>query len=233
MTNLTNQGKPSLPEKQKNFLSSRLPRRSFLQYAGMGAVGVALVAAGCKKDKQIEGVYLGSGDIGILNYAYALEQLEAAFYIQVVASFYTGATDDEKIFLTDIRDHEIAHREFFKNALGGMAIPNLEVDLSTIDFTSRTSVLGTAMAFEDLGVTAYDGAGYLIKSADYLLLAGKIVSVEARHAALIRELVGANTFLGAEIDSNSVNISRSPAEVLAVAGQFIKTKINADDLPTA
>ncbi|MBC7744624.1 MAG: ferritin-like domain-containing protein [Flavobacterium sp.] len=233
MNNLTKQEVQELPEESKGFLASRVQRRSFLKYAGMSAVGIALVAAGCKKDKQIEGVYLGSGDIGILNYAYALEQLEAAFYIQVVTSFYSGASDDEKIFLTDIRDHEIAHREFFKNALGGSAIPSLEVDFSTIDFTSRASVLGTAMAFEDLGVTAYDGAGYLFKSADYLLLAGKIVSVEARHAALIRELLSTNTFLGAEVDSNSVNISRSPAEVLSAAGKYIKTKINAGDLPTA
>lgn len=233
MTKLTNQEERSLPEQQKGFLSSKVHRRSFLQYAGMSAAGIALVAAGCKKDKMIEGVYLGSGDIGILNYAYALEQLEAAFYIQVVATFYTGATDDEKTFLTDIRDHEIAHREFFKNALGGMAIPDLEVDFSSIDFTSRKSVLETAMVFEDLGVTAYDGAGYLLKSADYLLLAGKIVSVEARHAALIRELLSTNTFLGAEVDSDSVNIARSPAEVLAMAGKYIKTKINAGDLPTA
>lgn len=233
MTNLTKQDVQRHPEEPKDFLSSRVPRRSFLQYAGMGAAGIALVAAGCKKDRQIEGVYLGSGDIGILNYAYALEQLEAAFYIQVVSSFYTGASSDEKIFLTDIRDHEIAHREFFKNALGNMAIPSLEVNFSTIDFSSRTSVLGTAMAFEDLGVTAYNGAGYLLKSADYLLLAGKIVSVEARHAVLIRELNNANSFLGAEVDTNSVNISRSPAEVLAIAGTYIKTKINADDLPAA
>ena len=233
MTKLTNQEERSLPEQQKGFLSSKVHRRSFLQYAGMSAAGIALVAAGCKKDKMIEGVYLGSGDIGILNYAYALEQLEAAFYIQVVATFYTGATADEKTFLTDIRDHEIAHREFFKNALGGMAIPALEVDFSSIDFTSRASVLGTAMAFEDLGVTAYDGAGYLLKSGDYLLLAGKIVSVEARHAALIRELVNANSFLGAEVDANSVNIARTPSEVLAIAGKYIKTKINAGDLPTS
>ena len=36
-------------------------------------------------------VNLGTGDTGVLNYAYALEQLEAAFYTQVVASFYAGA----------------------------------------------------------------------------------------------------------------------------------------------
>ena len=208
---------------------AHLSRRKFFSYAG--AASVVMLAA-CDKNNEDEGVNLGSGDIGILNYAYALEQLEAAFYTRVVQSFYTGATNDEKVFLTDIRDHEIAHREFFKNAIGGAKIPDLEVDFSTINFTSRDSVLGTAKAFEDLGVTAYDGAGYLLKDANNLLLAGKIVSVEARHAALIRELISANTFLGDQVDANSVNISRTPQEVLAIAGTYIKTKINASNLPT-
>ena len=222
---------------ERSILNATLKRRSFLQFAGAGVAGAALIAAGCKKDRSYEsssaGVNLGSGDIGILNYAYALEQLEAAFYIQVVATPFTGMTADELIFLTDIRDHEIAHREFFKNALGNNAIPALEVNFSTINFTSRTSVLGTAMAFEDLGVTAYDGAGYLIKDANYLGLAGKIVSVEARHAALIREMISVNTFLGDQVDASSVNISRTPAQVLAIAGAYIKTKIDASNLPTS
>jgi hypothetical protein len=207
-----------------------LSRRKFLGFAG-AATGMALLAA-CKKNEDNNGTNLGSGDIGILNYAYALEQLEAAFYIQVISTPYSGISAEETIFLKDIRDHEIAHREFFKNALGGSAIPGLEVDFSSINFSSRASVLGTAMAFEDLGVSAYDGAGYLFKDANYLLLAGKIVSVEARHAALIRELIAPNTFLGNQVDASSVNISRTPAEVLAIAGTYIKTKINASNLPT-
>lgn len=210
---------------------ANVSRRKFLNYAG-ASTGLVLLAA-CSKTDSSGGVDLGSGDIGILNYAYALEQLEAAFYIQAVATPYVNITADEKIFLTDIRDHEIAHREFLKNALGGSAISSLEVDFTKIDFTSRTSVLGTAMAFEDLGVSAYDGAGYLFKDANYLLLAGKIVSVEARHAALIRELVSPNTFLGDQVDAgSSVNISRGPSEVLAIAGAYIKTKINASNLPS-
>jgi len=214
-------------------------RRKFLGYVGATSAILA-TAASCKKNhdnNDNNGVDLGSGDVGILNYAYALEQLEAAFYTQVVATPYSGISATEKEFMTDIRDHEIAHREFFKAAITAAAsasiIPGLEVDFSKIDFTSRTSVLGTAMAFEDLGVTAYDGAGYLLKNATYLLLAGKIVSVEARHAALIRELISPNTFLGDQVDANSVNISRTPPEVLAIAGAYIKTKINASNLPTS
>ena len=221
--------------KEQDLFSSKLERRSFLRYAGAGAAGIALVAAGCKKDEKGEvGVYLGSGDIGILNYAYALEQLEAAFYVQVANSFYSGATQAEKNILIDIRDHEVVHREFFKNALGANAIGGLEVNFSSINFSDRTSVLGTAKAFEDLGVSAYNGAGFLLRDAGYLTLAGKIVSVEARHAAIIRELITPNSFANSEVvDANALDKSRMPAEVLSIAGAFIKTKINANDLPTS
>ncbi len=221
--------------KEQDLFSSRLERRSFLRYAGAGAAGMALVAAGCKKDKIGKtGVYLGSGDIGILNYAYALEQLEAAFYIQVATSFYSNATQAEKDLLIDIRDHEIAHREFFKTALGGNAIGGLEVNFSAINFADRTSVLGTAKAFEDLGVSAYNGAGFLIKDPGYLTVAGKIVSVEARHAALIRDLISNGSFANNEvIDANGLDKSRMPIEVLGIASAFLKTEINANDLPTS
>lgn len=229
-------------DQESSSLETRMHRRKFLLYTGAAASAAMVGAVACKKDKQSsttdQGVDLGSGDVGILNYAYALEQLEAAFYTQVVATpgFSSMFSADEQVFFKDIRDHEIAHREFFKAAITAAApsavIPSLEVDFSSINFNSKSSVLGTAMAFEDLGVSAYDGAGYLLKNGTYLLLAGKIVSVEARHASLIRELVSTNTFLGDQVDTNSVNISRSPAEVLAIAGTYIKTKINASNLPT-
>lgn len=244
MENLTEQNPETLPAKGE-FLAKKVQRRSFLKYAGAGAAGVALLAAGCKQSNYNPddpengygpGISLGTGDVAILNYAYALEQLEAAFYIKVVSSFYTGATEIERAFLTDIRDHEIAHREFFKAAIaanGGTPIKDLTVDFSSIDFTSRASVLGTAKAFEDLGVSAYDGAGYSLQNATFLLLAGKIVSVEARHAAIIREMLTPNSFLGDQVDADSVNISRSPAEVFAIAGMYIKTKIDTSTLPTS
>src|SRR6476469_8493598 len=69
-----------------------LSRRKFLRFSGLvGASAVVIGGAGltgCKKDddNSSDGTNLGSGDVGILNYAYALEQLEAAFYTQVVAN---------------------------------------------------------------------------------------------------------------------------------------------------
>ncbi|CAM4030265.1 Ferritin-like domain-containing protein [Pedobacter westerhofensis] len=227
-----------LLHKESGILTAQLQRRSFLQYAGAGAAGIALIAAGCKKDDgseglRTDGVNLGSGDVGILNYAYALEQLEAAFYDAVVKTPYSGITAAELSLLTDIRDHELAHREFFKKALATNAIIGLEVDFSSINFTQRASVLATAKAFEDLGVSAYNGAGKLIKSVDYLVLAGKIVSVEARHAALIRDLIENGTFANSEVvDANGLDKARTPSEVLTIASGFIKTKINASNLPS-
>jgi hypothetical protein len=233
--NASNKEKPLIEE----LSAKQLSRRKFMSWAGVigAAATVGSVATACKKDDKNNnngGVDLGSGDVGVLNYAYALEQLEAAFYTQVAMSFYSGATDLEKQYLAEIRDHEIAHREFFKKALAGNAIQDLQVDFSSINFADRTSVLGTAKAFEDLGVSAYNGAGKLLQSVDYLLLAGKIVSVEARHAALVRDLISNGTFAdNTVIDANGLDKSRTPSEVLAIAGTYIKTKINASNLPTS
>lgn len=213
--------------------SKGMHRRKFLTLVG-GTASVAAVIASCKKDKNNSGIDLGSGDIGILNYAYALEQLEAAFYTQVVMSLYSGISPTEQAYLTDIRDHEIAHREFFKAALGSNAIQDLEVNFSSINFSSRDSVLATAKAFEDLGVSAYNGAGKLITDPNYLLLAGKIVSVEARHAATIRDLISNGTFAdNTVIDANGLDKHREPGEVLTIASAYLKSQIDASHLPTS
>lgn len=226
---INDQIRPPLPARQ-------VSRRNFLRYAGMaGVAGTVVIGASCKKnDDTNDGVNLGSGDTGVLNYAYALEQLEAAFYTQVALTPYSGISASEMALLTDIRDHEIAHREFFKSALGANAIQNLEVNFGSINFSSRDSVLATAKAFEDLGVSAYNGAGKLITSPDYLVLAGKIVSVEARHAALIRDLISNGTFAdNSVIDANGLDKSRNPDEVLGIAGAYLKTQLNASNLPTS
>jgi rubrerythrin len=227
----------------ESLLSSTVGRRSFLQYAGASAAAITLVAAGCKKDRGYENPVMGGvtldfkDDFGVLNYAYALEQLEAAFYVKVASAPPAAFTTAQKAYFQDIQFHEIAHREFFKAALSTAAIGSLEVDFSSIDFTNATSVLGAAMAFEDLGVSAYNGAGSRIKNGTYLLLAGKIVSVEARHAAYVRDLISNGSFadlnslasLGAN-NAGGLDAALTPDKVLAIAGKYVKTKINVINL---
>ena len=224
----------------QNAIARSVSRRNFLRFTGLAGASAVLILGGCSKDdknhdnKMGDGVNLGSGDTGVLNYAYALEQLEAAFYTRVAGSPYSGITAMERQYFEEIRDHEIAHREFFKKALSNNAIQDLEVDFSSINFSSRDSVLAAAKAFEDLGVSAYNGAGRLLTNPDYLLLAGKIVSVEARHAALVRDLISNGTFAdNTVVDANGLDKSRTPMEVLQIAGAFVKTKINASGLPTS
>ena len=222
----------------KEIISSPVSRRKFLLFSGMTAAALTIGLQACSDDDNMitpgaSAIDVGSGDTGVLNYAYALEQLKAAFYVKVVSSFYNGATSEEQQILTDIREHEIAHREFFKAALGGSAIASLDVDFSSIDFSSRSSVLGTAKVFEDLGVAAYNGAAYLIVNPDYLVLAGKIVSVEARHAAAIRDLLNPRSpdFAGDDvIDTSGLDRQMLPSQVIQAANGFLSTKISANNL---
>jgi hypothetical protein len=221
-------------QSQENVLGANMARRSFLRYAGIGAASAGLlVTSACHKDHKIttfpDGIDIGvKGDLSILNYAYALEQLEAAFYTQLILTPYSGITASETALFTSIRDHEVLHREFFKAALGGNAIPALVADFSTIDFTNKAKVLAAAKAFEDTGVRAYDGAGYLIQDKGYLTIAGKIVSVEARHAALISNMITPGSFAANDqVDATGLNKASTIAEVLPIANTYLKTKVSA------
>jgi len=217
-------------------------RRAFLGLAGVSTVLLAACDSNDDDDNNGADVTLDfSTDFGVLNYAYALEQLEAAFYTQVVATPYTNMSADEMSVMQDLKAHEVIHRDFFKAALSTNAIGGLEVNFSAIDFRSRTSVLGTAKAFEDLGVSAYNGAGKYLRDPNFLLAAGKIVSVEARHAAVIRSLINgmqsdsfANvsdlTNLGAN-NGQGLDGAAPPSTVLATAGAFVKTSISLKNVP--
>lgn len=224
-------------------------RRKFLKMSGIAMAGSGLLLYSCSSDDDGmepmppgEVFDLGSGDVGILNYAYALEQLEAAFYTNVLdGSYWAGATAEEKKILEDLYNHEVIHREFFKAAITGaapdMVLPELEFDFSGVNFGDRTSVLGTARLLEDTGVAAYNGAGKLLTTPDYLIIAGKIVSVEARHAAAIRSifLEDPTAFAGDEIiDENGLDLAMEPSAVLEAVGEtgFITTEFTANNLPT-
>jgi hypothetical protein len=217
-----------------------IKRRSFFMYAGATAGATALLLSGCNDDDDNNNsapnaVDVGSGDVGVLNYAYGLEQLEAAFYAHVkTGKYYASASAAEKAIFDDIAAHELIHREFFKAALGTGAIKSLEVDFTGVNIDDRATVLTAAKTFEDLGVSAYNGAGQFITSPDYLTLAGKIVSVEARHAALIRDLISNGTFVGNDVVSptTGLEISKSPTEVAAAANTYLKdgSKLNVSNI---
>ncbi len=200
-------------------------RREFLKLAAAGAAalgltttmsGCVLAAAGTRKLDFRD-------DFGILNFAYALETLEARFYEKIVASPPRDLRAGELQILRDIGDHEKAHARFLKRSL---QILRVEVPASVwpgIDFTSRQGVLVAARNFEDLGVAGYNGAGTRLRLAEFLTIAGKIVSVEARHAAALRDLLNPNSrdFAGDDVvDANGMDRVLEPGEVLAQAQKY-------------
>lgn len=234
---------------------SGVSRRSFLKYAGASAAAATTFGLiGCDEDEVPgggmgggEAVNFGSGNVGILNFAYALEQLEAAFYIEVMNNQYPDMTDEEGTILEDLRKHEVAHRDWFSAVLDSVAadakIPGLTPNFEEVDFTDRASVLGTAAALEETGVGAYNGAGAFIDvstdaGAAYLLQAGKIVSVEARHSSAINNLLnpGSADFAG-DVDSNGFGADENGLDqaftidqVLALAGPFITEELDASSV---
>ncbi len=216
-------------------------RRDFLKVIGVGGVLVMLPSAitACSNDSSTGPkpgtgnaltIDFAHGDFAVLQFAYALEQLEADFYTRVVAAFgSSGLSSGEQTVLGEIKNHEVIHREFLKAALGSTYGFTITATYPNVNFGNRTSVLATAAAFEDLGVAAYNGAAQYISSTDYLTLAGKIVSVEARHASAIHDLISPkmNAFAPQAFDD-----AFSPTKVAAAAQGFIVDKLAFANAPS-
>lgn len=207
----------------------RPSRRDFLRrMGGIGAAALAVPAAsGCSVLGRIGSHTLDfDTDFGVLNYAFTLETAEADFYNRVVASPPRDLRPGELEILRDIRDHEVAHQRFFSRALGPLKVDVPERDFSSVDFTRRESVLATSSLFENTGTAAYNGAGKFLSLAEFLTIAGEIVSVEARQAAVLRTLLSPDptAFAGDDIiDEFGMERALDPPEVFAIVGRFFTT----------
>ena len=159
----------------------------------------------------------GGGDVEILNFALTLEYLEAAFYDQALKQV-GGLGGEAKEIATTLRDNENQHVDALASTikrLGGKPVKAPGVDFGKA-FADEKSFLKTAQTFEDLGVSAYNGAAPDIESKDVLAAAGGIVQVEARHAAAIRSL------RGQPISEAAFDEALTMDAVLAAAKPFIK-----------
>ncbi len=151
-------------------------------------------------------------DVDVLNYALTLEYLEAAFYVQGnKANLLDGS---EKAYLHKIQTDEQTHVSAITDTikkLGGTPVAAPGVDFGAA-FDSRKSYLTTSHTFENVGVGAYLGAAGFIKDKGVLAAAASIFGVEARHAAVVGNLLGL------------------PAEGGVYMGAFEKAKAKSDVL---
>lgn len=129
---------------------------------------------------------MGSGntDVDILNFALTLEYLESTFYKE--AKTRAKASGEVKKLIGLLAEDEKQHVEALTatiKSLGGKPVAEPKFEFP---YDDTAGFLKLAQTFEDTGVSAYNGAGPMIKSKEVLGAAGSIVQVEARHAAAIR-----------------------------------------------
>ncbi len=153
----------------------------------------------------------GTGDIKVLNYALALEALEADLYNQAIMRLTGGGTNglgrtipglglssgelDVK-YLSEFSKVETEHRNFLNGALGSQSIigtgsngilakANFDFGFDDSTKNSRQQVLELIYTAEATGVQAYLGAIPSFTTKDYLSAAAGIQGTEARHTAAI------------------------------------------------
>jgi hypothetical protein len=164
-------------------LEVALSRRRLLGVGAAGAIGVLLAQAGGSRAST----GLSRTDVGILNYALVLEYLQASFYTEAERS---GALSGKTAAAARVVGAtERAHVKAFLKLLGSQAVKRPSFNFQGVTEAQRP-FLKTAVAFEDLAVAAYKGQAPKLQSNAVLAAAVGIHSVEARHAAWMRELFG-------------------------------------------
>lgn len=236
-------------------------RRHFLRALGAGASIVLLpgVFAACGDGSGMTAVggftdgalsFDLRTDVGIFRLAQTQEIIESVFYSAVVAhaAFNSFFTADERELFIDLRNVETIHREFLRNALGAQAVPDFSGQLNQTTLqrllVSRDSIVTTARMLEHTGLATLNGAGKYLRDARNLLVAGKLASVEARHAAALRDfappagIVAATAFAGDDVvDSTGRDVkieadaSLARVKGLAIISEPVNGMLTISNLP--
>ncbi|MBR0551855.1 ferritin-like domain-containing protein [Stakelama marina] len=205
----------------------REERRGFFKALGVAAAVGGTTVAGLRATPASAQSAPSDGDV--LNFALNLEYLEAQFYYHAAFgqalpdNLLTGAgtqgtvnggrmvnfSDDAvRKYAREIARDEMHHVEFLRSAIGGTAVAQPDLDISSDPngaFSSAARAAGLigagqsfdpyandenfllgAFIFEDVGVTAYKGASPLISDKTFLEAAAGILAVEGYHAAIVR-----------------------------------------------
>jgi rubrerythrin len=164
-----------------------------------------------------------ANDVDVLNFALTLEYLEAAFYQQGNAAGLVSGT--EATYLTAIGNDEQAHVDALTatiKQLGGTPVAKPGVAFGDA-FASRDSYLTTSVTFENVGVGAYLGAAGYIKDKSVLQAAAGIFGVEARHAAIVANLLGQKAEGG--VYHSAFETPMPKADVLTAVSPFLMSQM--------
>src|SRR5690242_10206656 len=165
----------------------RLPRETRSGFLRTAARTGAVALGGLVLRPAAAAASSSSNDVAILNFALALEYLQASFYTEAerIGALHGALAHQAHV----VGIHERAHVEAFRALLGSKAIKEPSFNFHGV--TGNPSAFrSTAVAFEDLAAAAYKQQAPLIQSRSVLAGALAVHSVEARHAAWIRRLAG-------------------------------------------
>jgi hypothetical protein len=205
------------PEVGERIVAGR--REAFARYGRLALLGSAPVVMALAANQAFAAGGLPKQVVDVLNFALTLEYLEAAYYKQGNASKGLIPAKYRPLF-KQIGAHETAHVALLKGALGSAAVEAPGVDFTAggkyADVFSNFDTFATVSAtFEDLGVAAYKGQAGNLAGTPVLQTALQIHSVEARHAAAVRRLLGKAAWDAAFDKPKTKN------EVLAAAKPFL------------
>ncbi|MBO0934369.1 ferritin-like domain-containing protein [Fibrella aquatilis] len=159
------------------------------------AAAAPMVMASALTSAYGQGSGLPSNVVDVLNFALLLEYAESDFYNRGATSGLMVPMENREMF-AQIRKHENAHVRLLRSVLGSQAIAMPRFDFTAGGafpdvFSNFQTYAAVSQAFEDTGVRAYKGQAANLRNAPAILeVALNIHSVEARHAARIRQLRG-------------------------------------------
>jgi len=133
----------------------------------------------------------GEGDVGILNYALLIEQIEAALYADIVDAELAQA--GEQTTMRDLQAQEQEHVGALIAAVQRLGGKPTGKPATRFGLENLGAALATAEGLENLGAAAYLGQLAKIESASAKKTVLSIYSVEGRHAAAIALLRGRPT----------------------------------------
>lgn len=154
-------------------------------------------------------------DFAILNFALTLEHLEDVAYRQAIAS---GKLTGKNLAAAQAYGkQEAEHVALLTSALmqAGQTPVAEQAKYNFPAYTDEKTIVDFLRVLEDTGVGAYTGAARFIKDKGILAVAGGIVQVEARHAAVLRILDGLPPVPGA------LDKVLTPDQTLAAAGPIL------------
>jgi hypothetical protein len=158
-----------------------------------------------------------------LRSALTLEWLESTFYQQGFAKFpasdflQLGLTQTQVDDLLQVGQTEQEHVVLLQSAIAAAGVQPVQPCNYSFGFTDAKGMVGTAAVLENVGVSAYLGAGPILSSPTILGTAASILTVESRHQTFVRAATGVAAV------PQAFDTALSPKQVFSLAMPFIQS----------